>query len=416
MDKISKELTIKYAFLQSTFWISQCIICSFAAVYLTHKGFSTTTIGIILSLASVLSVILQPLIASYADKSTKIALRTIVLLLMIVVFLLTIALCLFPNVPSLIAIIFVLINAIQCTLIPLFNSLAILYMNKGILLNYGLARGISSLSYAFMSSFVGIILSRFSPNILIYIFLFTYILHIISICNYKISKKNRWIYENHLDKLSQEKIEATLHNETFNKNPLSMLGFIKKYNKFILLLIGCSMLFFSHSLLNTYLIHIVKNIGGNNRDMGITLSISAALELPTMAVFVYLLRKVKCTTLLKTSAFFFFIKAGVTFLAQDIITLYFAGTLQMLAFALFTPASVYYVNSIIREEDKVKGQSLLGVAILGIAGTLANISGGKIIDTMNVSYMLLIGTIIAGIGFLFVCLFTENVDEITKPS
>lgn len=190
-----------------------------------------------------------------------------------------------------------------------------------------------------------------------------------------------------------------------------MLGFVKKYNKFMLLLLGCSMLFFSHSLLNTYLIHIVKNVGGDSRDMGITLSISAALELPTMAVFVYLLRKVKCTTLLKTSAFFFFIKAGVTFLAPNIITLHFAQSFQMLAFALFTPASVYYVNSIIREEDKVKGQSLLGVAILGIAGTLANVSGGKIIDTMNVSYMLLIGTIVAGIGFIFVYLFTEKVDN-----
>lgn len=171
------------------------------------------------------------------------------------------------------------------------------------------------------------------------------------------------------------------------------------------------MLFFSHSIINTYLINIVENVGGTSKDMGITLSISAALELPTMAAFVFLLRKVKCSTLLKISALFFFLKSGVTFLASNIIMIHVAQSFQMLGFALFTPASVYYVNSIIREEDKVKGQSLLGVAIMGIAGTLANISGGKIIDTMSVSSMLLIGTIVAGIGFLFVCMFTDKTEE-----
>ena len=409
MDKIGKELTIKYAFLQSTFWLSQCVISSFAAVYLSHRGFSTTTIGIILSLASVLSVLLQPLIASYADKSTKIALRTIVMLLMGVVLLLTITLCFFPNIHYLIAIVYVIVNAIQCTLIPLFNSLAVMYMNKEIPLNYGLARGISSLSYAFMSSFLGIILSRFSPSILIYIFLFTYVLLFMSIYFYKINKKNMLVLEKYLEHKSLKKVHTNEHHDTAYKKPLSMPVFIKTYKKFMLLLLGCSMLFFSHSIINTYLINIMENVGGNSRDMGISLSISAALELPTMAVFVYLLRKAKCSTLLKISALFFFLKAGLTFIAQDIITLHFAQSLQMLAFALFTPASVYYVNSIIKEEDKVKGQSLLGVAILGIAGTLANISGGKIIDTMSVSSMLLIGTVVAGIGFLFVFIFTEKV-------
>lgn len=412
MEKIGKELTAKYAFLQSTFWIGQCAISSFAAVYLIHKGFNTTMIGVILSLASVLSVILQPLIASYADKTTKVALRTIVMLLMCVVFLLTIALCLFPS-SLLIAVAYVLINAIQCTLIPLFNSLAIQYMNKGIPLNYGLARGISSLSYAFMSSFIGIIINRFSADVIIYLFLVSYALLIISIYFYKLSNKNESIVELHLENIKQTDSLATLHNDTTDRNSLSMFQFIKTYKKFMLLLLGCAMLFFSHNLIGTYLINIMEEAGGNSKDMGISLSIAAALELPTMAAFVFLIKKVKCNTLLKVSAFFFFIKAALTFFAPNILSLHFAQSMQLLAFALFTPASVYYVNSIIREEDKVKGQSLLGVAIMGIAGTLANISGGKMIDTIGVSYMLLIGTLVAGIGFLFVCMFTEKVDDKT---
>lgn len=168
------------------------------------------------------------------------------------------------------------------------------------------------------------------------------------------------------------------------------------------------MVYYSHSLLNTYLINIIENVGGNSADMGLALTISAALELPTMAAFIYIIRKIECNNLLKISAFFFFIKVGIAWLAPNVPILYLSMACQIMAFALFTPASVYYVNSIIDEQDKVKGQSMLGVATWGVAGTIANITGGKLLDTCGVSYILLLGTIVSLLGFIVVCFTTEN--------
>ncbi len=58
MENLAKQLTIRYALLQSTYWISQCTICSFAAVYLHSKNFNNMQIGTVLALAAILSIVL----------------------------------------------------------------------------------------------------------------------------------------------------------------------------------------------------------------------------------------------------------------------------------------------------------------------------------------------------------------------
>lgn len=412
MEKEAKKLTVRYAFLQSSYWMSQCAIYSFAAVFLKSKNFDNTQIGFVLSLAAVISIILQPIVASFADKTKKISLRYIVITLMMIVMALALILFIMPDSFLLIAGIYVLINALQYTLNPLFNSLALEYLNIGVPMNYGLARGIGSIAFAIMSYLLGILVNQFGPNVLLTIFIITYVFVIISAFTFKIKIPANPSLKSNSNNLDNNNITTTEKvNENSDNAPSGIFTFFIKYKKFTLHLIGLSMIFYSHSVINTYLINIIEKVGGNSTDMGISLSIAAALELPTMAVFIYLVRKIKCSTLLKTAAFFFCIKAGLAWLAPNVITVHISMALQMLSFALYTPASVYYVNAIIDEKDKVKGQSMLGVATLGIAGTIANITGGSILDKFGVSDMLFIGTIVTFIGFLIVLVSTENTEK-----
>lgn len=127
-----------------------------------------------------------------------------------------------------------------------------------------------------------------------------------------------------------------------------------------------------------------------------------------MAAFTLLVKKVKCSTLIKISGFFFFIKSATIWLAPNVMAVHFSQGFQMLSFAMFTPASVYYVNSIINEEDKNKGQAILGAATIGVAGTIANISGGKLLDISGVSDMMMLGTLVALVGFAIILFSTEK--------
>ncbi len=407
MENLAKQLTIKYAFLQSAYWISQCTIYSYAAVYLQFKSFNNMQIGIVLALAAILSVIIQPVIAAFADKTKKFSLRHIVMVLMVIVFLLAFLLYILPDSFLLTAAIYVLIGAASFTLNPLFNSMALEYLNLGIPVNYGLARGTGSISFAVMSYLLGNLVDRFGAGILLLVFLICYCFTILSAVLFRVRLPESMVSAD-LNPLSRVSVTQETESDTKDAAPAGIFSFFMKYRKLTLFLIGIAMIFYSHSLINTYLINIMDNVGGNSSDMGISLSIAAALELPAMAGFIYILKKINCSRLVKISAFFFLIKVIVTWLAPDVLMVHASQAFQILSYAILIPASVYYVNSIVEDRDKVKGQAMLGVASVGIAGTTANITGGKILDTLGVSPMLMLGTIVTAMGVIIVCLTTER--------
>ncbi|MCB0123087.1 MAG: hypothetical protein KDE58_12620, partial [Caldilineaceae bacterium] len=67
----------------------------------------------------------------------------------------------------------------------------------------------------------------------------------------------------------------------------------------------------------------------------------------------------------------FVLKALLTLLAPTIGWFYVAQCLQFFAFAMFTPAAVFYVNEVIPGVDKVNGQAGMAMA-LGISGMIGN--------------------------------------------
>ena len=405
MEAIARKLTLKFGFIQSSYWISQCAINSFAAVYLHAKNFDNTQIGFILSFAAILSLILQPLTASFADKSKRVTLRHLLLVLMFLVFGLSLLLYILPGSFLLISIIYILVNAVEFTVNPLFNSLAMEYMNQGIPMNYGLARGMGSISFAVMSFFLGSLVDKFGADIILPVFLVCYVLVILS----------TYLFHDKLPVKSQEQKDVRGFRDDIvpeeDKEASGILTFFLDHKLFILMLCGVAMIFYSHVLINTYLINIMEHVGGSGSDMGVSLSIAAFLELPAMAFFIYIVKKIKVSTLIKLSALFFAVKSFAILLAPNVAMVHFSMVFQMIAFALFTPASIYFVNDLIEKENRVKGQSMLGVANIGVAGTLANLTGGKLLDSYGVTAMLLTGTVVTAVGFLIICISIKEPDK-----
>ena len=68
---MGKLLNIKYGGLHGTYWMYYGIATSFASVLLLARGYSNGEIGIILAVANVAAVFLQPLVADFADRSKK---------------------------------------------------------------------------------------------------------------------------------------------------------------------------------------------------------------------------------------------------------------------------------------------------------------------------------------------------------
>ena len=84
--------TAGYACIQSSYWLSFSAVMGFTSLYLLDVGFTNTEIGIIIAIAGIISAILQPMFAGYADKPKSPSLKKIILFLASLLLILSLAL------------------------------------------------------------------------------------------------------------------------------------------------------------------------------------------------------------------------------------------------------------------------------------------------------------------------------------
>ena len=89
----SKNLTGSYSCIQALYWMYFAAIMSFSGFFLLVGGsFPNTQIGIIAAVAGIMSALLQPVLAGYADRPDSPSLKKIIQILYVIQLLLGIGL------------------------------------------------------------------------------------------------------------------------------------------------------------------------------------------------------------------------------------------------------------------------------------------------------------------------------------
>lgn len=391
----NKSLDIRYACIHGFYWMICCAMTGYASVFLLDKGFNNAMIGIVLSVSNILAVVGQPAVASYMDKATKLTLRMLVSLILVAIIVLSLVLSFISNTSPLLLLLVIIVFTLMLTMQPFINSLTFAFEKQGIHINFGLARGIGSVAYAVISLILGNIVAVFSPHILPYFYVG------LSMC--ALAFVYTFYLPGHKDEIVHEKRQEE-HVQ------LSMKQFVQKYKTFMFLLVATVFLFFDHSIINNFFIQVVNHIGGNSADMGNAIFLAAVLELPTMALFTKIQKKVGCRQMMMVSAVFFSVKHILTYFAANMFMIYIAQVMQMLAYAVFIPASVYYVSQLVDAHDMNKGQALVTGAMT-LASVFASLAGGVLLDALGVSKVLMIGAIVSVMGTVFMFMSVEDVDK-----
>jgi len=376
-------LDIKYALMQVLYFGSFCGLMAYASVFFLAHGVSNATIGIILAITSVITVFTQPLIAGFADQHPQIELRKLVVVMTVLTIILSILLYVFKGITALLIAFFVSVATIMMTMQPLFNSLAFVFEKYGIEINYGVARGLGSASYALVSFAVGHLVEAYNADLIPWVYIILNILLVLVVYGFVLPKT--------------AKTTTTLQAEKQTDEKTSFIQFCTKYKRFMIFVFGVMVVFFTHTIINNFFIQILTPINGTEGDMGTAVFIAAIVELPAMSVFNVIRQKISCQKLLMISVVVFALKHTLTYLATSVFMIYVAQFMQIGAYAILIPASVYYVNDKIAENDANKGQSMVTTAIAA-SGILANLVGGILLDTLGVHQVLLIGAIVSFIG------------------
>ena len=384
-------MTARYALIHGSYWMVFGATYNFITVYLLAKSYESQEIGLILAFTNIFSAILQPAVASLADRTRKSALRYTTSIMLFICISLSFIMIISPSIMFVTALLYFILLTVMLTIHPLINSLGMNFINEGIPINFGFARGMGSLSYAVMSYILGAAVEHYGVDILPYAFIILFGFTFIFTITFK--KKNT-----HRPHPTDDTIQVESSNPIeFNNSNLSIPQFIRKYNRFSFYLVGVILIFISFNIINIYMIKIVQKVGGNEATMGSAFAIAALLELPIMLSFTKIINRYHNGSLLKTAGIFFTLKAFITLISSSIGMVYFAQSFQMLSYAIFIPASIYYVNQVIEKRDMVKGQAFTTAATTlgGVGGSLI---GGWILSISSVTSMLVIGLIISLIG------------------
>ena len=373
---------IKYYITMGLYWsvIASCV--SFLNVFLTGRGLDTAEIGFLTAVGNCLAAVFQPIVSKVCSTSKKNERDFLVLISMLAMSFVIMALERKTGLAMKIEIVASI--ALVLVMQPLLNSLGYFYKERSVEINYGVSRGIGSITFAVTSFILGILseINKDLSMVMAAVLLGALILSLLA---------QKPISGNNL---------VTIFDGRSHKQKI-------RSSKFIIFLIAVGMLFTFYNVTNVYLLQIAKRIGGDAKTVGTAFGIAALFEFPIMFMFDRLKEKFKTQSMLIFSGIFFLLKGILTYLATSPSTLITIQITQLFGFALFTPCSVDFINDIMSDEKKITGQGFLASAIT-MGGVIGSVVGGVLIESAGVLNTLIVSNIICLIAIILIVISTKG--------
>ncbi|MFR7590647.1 MAG: MFS transporter [Longibaculum sp.] len=374
-----KTLQMKYNVLHILFWLSYLSIYGYVAVFLQYRGLSNTDIGIVTGAGAIFSIFLSPFVSSLLTKIKSLTIKKLTFILYILMFGLFMCLTFLSLPVVLIMIFYIGLLSLVVSIVPFLSMICMDYLKAGQYINFGLSRGLGSVSYAAGAVLVGQLIDFINPTVIGYVHFISSILLLVllfSMPDYKIEENNQ------------------------QENKSNVLTIIKNYKTFFIILVAFSFMFSASTSLSTYLINIVKNLGGNTSLYGIAIFCMAASEMPVMSITHRLLKKYNAETLILVASGFYILRNFTICLAPSLPILLIGMMLQGFSYGLFTATITYYVNDYLKQEDQMMGQTMIGMMSTGLGSAIGNIFGGVLQDALGLGSMLIFSGAMTLIGFV----------------
>lgn len=392
-----KFWTARYAVINATYFMGFCGVHAYASIFMLERGFTNSQIGMLIAFANIFSVFIQPVIAGLIDKPGKLTNRRAASLCTVTVLALSLSLAFVRDGKAAVFLIFMLIYMIQMAYQPIIIAMNFEYAEKGCSINFGLARGIGSMGFAVYSPIIGNLLEKYGVSVIHIGDALALAVGLLFLLTFKLPEKDS---SSVLEEKSENAVsvgEAEMNSEEVFLAHNNFFDFAKYYPKFMLFLAATIFVFFTHNMLNDYLIQIIRPLGCTEKHVGYATALAAVVELPTMAFFAKMVKKISCEKLLFISTVFFTVKVAVLLSANGIAGVFISQFCQIAAYALFIPAAAYYANIVMEKADQVKGQAYVNCAIT-MGGMFSGLVCGRILDTSGPKMMLVFGVAACMVG------------------
>jgi len=388
---MKKTLTLQYVLQQIAFWAAAAGVISFATTFLLEKGFSASTVGILLASGNLLSCVFQPILADRADRMGGNILKWLIVGLTAFSMICFLSTVLFSLPQSIMGLLYLLGVFSFDAMNPMNNAVCVMYNTNGYKINYGMGRGIGAFAFSLSALLIGRLMADYGADWMIWISVIILLLNIVFVLGFP-------------------NVEQTALETKKQEDCCSITEFFQKYRLYCISLLGVMLLAMFHAMSENYLIEIVAPLGGDSSSVGVALFIATAVEMPVIVFFDKVREKITDNWLLKLSGVFFLMKAVFFLIAPNVTTIYVIQIMQTVTYCFLAPTQLFYANNKVDAADMVKGQAFITASYtLGCAG--GNFLGGQLLERFNVTALLIAGVIIAAAGMVVLFIMVDRNDR-----
>lgn len=331
------------------------IFLSFLPLYLSGEGLSQAQIGAILGLGGIVSVFTQPLwglISDYKKTIKKV-------LLLIIGVSVAAGFCLFQASAPVMIVLLVMMMYIFCMPTdPLIESLN--YQSaerKGI--PYGSIKMFGALGYATASLIIGYVTDSLGMASIAYLFLgYGFVTFMLGFTLQDVKAANKPLRIKELGGFLSQR---------------STVGFL------LLVLVMAV----PHRANDTYIGLYIAEIGGSMKQVGYAWFIMTLAEVLFFAVVHRLLKPGRELRLIAAAGLVYTLRFLLTAVMHQPVAAVLLQALQGPTFVVFYTAAVQYLYTIIPEEFKATGQTILAVMFFGISGIVSSFVGGYLFEKLG---------------------------------
>lgn len=388
--KTDKKLTAKYGALQGAYWMLAAVGMAFLTPVLEAKDFSSVEIGWLNAIKFASVIIFQIWIAAFSDRHAKTISLKWIMEAMAVVSMIAAGILWFIHDDFIqAALVFILYGATVSCLAPIIDSLSIQYLNHGRNLNYTVARSAGSVTWAFSCIGIGKIADVCGVNNILLLQIAATILFF-AIC----------VWMDKVD-FSKKNVSEKAEKESGEKKKVhSSFYLICNYPKYTLFLAACLIMYMGYNLNATFMIDIIKRLGGGHTELGWSEFVLAISEVPVMLFFAKMRKKFSLDQLMVVCAIFCTLRAAGTAFAPNVLLVILAQGFEIFGMSIYYAGIVFFVMENLPDTDVVKGVSFINVAAVGLGQVFASAVCGMIKDALGLNQLLNISILVSAVSIL----------------
>ena len=359
------SLKNKYNLLYFLYCIAGCCLVEFVTVFLLYRGVSNTQIGLVTGIGCVSSIFLSPWLTGLLGRSPRLNVRDVlggVYLFMAAVFIL-LAYMPMPAVAVMAG-----YTVIYCLYMGTYSFLQVMasdYTAAGMDINFGLARGLGSASWAIAALLLGMAVDATSPAVTGAAFMAATAVMV----------------------LLMRKMPVAPSQTGSEEKGGSAIAVLKDYPVFFMILLGFTLCKVGMTPLLTYLPNIMTNLGGSTGMFGVAIFVMALSETPVMAMAGRWMEKVDILTLTVIGGIAYVARNFIICFATSVPMLMVGMVFQGFSYGLLTVVAAYYAMYRLKGSDQAMGQTMTTVMTNGFGSTIGNVAGGVLQDTLGINSM-----------------------------